>query len=95
MQSGDEGALGILFERYRTPAYWAGFSVLKVGPEAEDVVVDTFAKFWEKRASVEIHGEALLPWFAMTARYLALNLLRKRDHLREHEVRPKPAWPRP
>lgn len=80
VRQGDRRALGTLFRTHQRTVYWAAFSVLSSRPDSEEVLQDAFLTLWNKRASIDLLGESLVPWLVTTARYLALN--RRRSEVR-------------
>ena len=73
VRAGDREAFRLLFRQHQRTVYWAAFSVLHTRGDSEEVLQDAFLTLWNKRGTIDLVGESVLPWLITTARYLALN----------------------
>ncbi len=99
MSRGDEGALGVLFERHAQRIFRFLVRMLATRQDAEDVVTETFLEAWRVRRSMAVTDSAVPLLLAIARR-------RAQDHLRASSrrarllnrvavQRPEPAWPDP
>lgn len=84
LRSGDPLALDALFRTHGRAVYRAAGSFLVDAGHAEDVVQETFFLLWQRRSSVHIAGESVLPWLLVTARNLSSSTNR-RERRRSHQ----------
>ncbi|WP_158280619.1 RNA polymerase sigma factor [Pararcticibacter amylolyticus] len=70
LQSGDHTAFDQLYTKYWKPLYRLSFKVLKDELESEDVVQETFVRFWENRKT--LNGSNIKGWLATTSYRLTL-----------------------
>ena len=78
LRVGDRDAMRALIRRHEGAVYRVAYSVMANRADAEDVAQETWQLFWEKRASIRIVGESVLPWLITTARLVGLNRRRRR-----------------
>ncbi|WP_025027862.1 RNA polymerase sigma factor [Caldalkalibacillus mannanilyticus] len=55
--------------------------------DIEEISSDTFIKIWTKADRIELQGDSLKAYLAMTARNLTLNVLRQRGNRIEEELK--------
>lgn len=75
-RSGDQGAMGDVYHRYRDGIYRLAKGVLRDDEDAADVTQETFARFL--RDLRDIRGASAGPWLFRVARNLATDRLRAR-----------------
>lgn len=73
VRRGDREAFRLLFRQHQRSVYWAAYSVLGTRGDSEEILQDAFLTLWNKRVTIDLVGESVLPWLITTARYLALN----------------------
>ena len=83
MQAGDLDAFERFFARYGTPIFRTAYALTGDRQAAEEVLQDTFARAYERRATLR-HGVSPLPWLHR----VALNLCY--DRLKQSRVRWEP-----
>jgi RNA polymerase sigma-70 factor (ECF subfamily) len=74
--SGDEGALGLLFDRYGTLAYSLASAIVPDGADAEEVVADAFAQIWRSASSFDAARGSVAAWVSTIVRTRSLDLIR-------------------
>jgi RNA polymerase sigma-70 factor, ECF subfamily len=67
-----------LYARYAPRIYGLGLVLLKNRADAEDLVQDTFLKVWRTGSAFDPQRGSLDVWVLLTARSLAIDLLRRR-----------------
>jgi RNA polymerase sigma-70 factor (ECF subfamily) len=67
-----------LYARYAPRIYGLGLVLLKNRADAEDLVQDTFLKVWRTGSAFDPRRGSLDIWVLLTARSLAIDLLRRR-----------------
>jgi RNA polymerase sigma-70 factor (ECF subfamily) len=77
LQSGDLGALGILYERHKTKVYRTALAITRDPTTAEDVLQDCFLRMYEYSHSID-GSLPLQPWLYRVTANLAFNLSRRR-----------------
>jgi RNA polymerase sigma-70 factor (ECF subfamily) len=75
---GDRDAFGDLYARHVRPVYWQAYRLIGTAQDAEEITQDVFVTAWRRRADLHLVDTSVLPWLLATAKYLALNLRRKR-----------------
>jgi RNA polymerase sigma-70 factor (ECF subfamily) len=73
----EPAAADALYARYASRIYGLGLVLLKNKADAEDLVQDTFLKVWRTGAAFDPQRGALDTWILLTARNLAIDLLRR------------------
>ncbi len=75
---GHDLAYSELYDRHAPAVLRYAWRLTGKRPDVEELLQDTFLTLWDKRRSVRIYGDSLLPWLLTTCRHHALNL-RRRD----------------
>jgi RNA polymerase sigma-70 factor (ECF subfamily) len=78
MRSGDESAMGALYDRYSGLVYSVALRVLGDTGAAEDILQDIFIQVWRNPAQFDSRRGNIGPWLAVIARNRAIDVLRKR-----------------
>lgn len=78
VRSGDQRAMGDLYDRYSSLVYSVALRVLGEAGAAEDVLQEVFMQLWRRPASFDAARGSLAPWLAVIARNRAIDALRKR-----------------
>jgi RNA polymerase sigma-70 factor (ECF subfamily) len=78
MASGDESALGALYDLWSKRVHTLAFWILKDADDAEDVVEETFWQIWRTADRYQVRRSAGSTWIMMIARSRALDRLRAR-----------------
>ena len=76
--TGDERALGELYDRYGGMAFSLACSVVGEPADAEEVVADAFAQVWRTASGFDAGRGSVGAWLATIVRTRALDLLRSR-----------------
>jgi RNA polymerase sigma-70 factor, ECF subfamily len=76
--SGDERALGELYDRYGGMSYSLTCSIVGEHADAEEVVADAFAQVWRTAAGFDPARGSVTAWLATIVRTRALDLVRSR-----------------
>ena len=76
--SGDERALGELYDRYGGMAYSLACAIVGEHADAEEVVADAFAQIWRSAAGFDPARGSVAAWIATITRTRALDLVRSR-----------------
>lgn len=79
IRSGDESAMGDMYDRYSGIVYGVALRVLGNTTAAEDVLQEVFLQLWRKPQSFDANRGRLGPWLAVIARNRAIDHLRKRQ----------------
>lgn len=80
--SGNQQALGQLYQRTRTAIYSLALSYLKNGAEAEDITQDTFVQVWNNASNYRSKGKPMA-WLLTITRNLCLMRMRKQQHVQD------------
>ncbi len=78
VRSGDELAMGALYDRYSGIVYSVGLRVLGDTGAAEDILQDVFMQLWRNPDIFDPKRGSLGPWLAVITRNRAIDLVRKR-----------------
>lgn len=78
MRSGDQQAMGALFDRYSSLVYSVALRVLGDTGAAEDILQEVFMQLWRKPAVFDSARGSLAAWLAVIARNRAIDAIRKR-----------------
>jgi RNA polymerase sigma-70 factor (ECF subfamily) len=78
VRSGDQAAMGSLYDRYSSVVYAVALRVLGDTGAAEDVLQEVFLQLWRNPAAFDAGRGNLGPWLAVIARNRAIDALRKR-----------------
>ena len=76
--SGDERALGDLYDRYGGMAFSLACAIVGERADAEEVVADAFSQIWRSAAGFDPGRGSVTAWVATIARTRALDLVRSR-----------------
>ncbi len=68
-----------LYDRFASRIYGLGMFLLRNKTDAEDLVQDTFLKIWRTGSAFDPIRGRLDPWVLLSARSLAIDLLRRRS----------------
>ncbi|MCR5685313.1 MAG: RNA polymerase sigma factor [Lachnospiraceae bacterium] len=82
-RSGDVAAFDELIRRYDDSLQWYMYGILGDYQDAEDMMVEAFAKILQKRPRIEGGSGSFKAYLFKTGRNLALNL---RKHAKRHEA---------
>src|SRR5512141_1287396 len=74
----DERAAAVLYDRFASRVYGLGIVMLGNPHAAQDLVQDTFVKLWRTAARFDPERGRLETWVLLTARSLAVAVLRRR-----------------
>lgn len=78
IRSGDEQAMGELYERYSGIVYSVALRVLGDTAAAEDILQEVFMKLWRTPNVFDENRGSLAGWLAVIARNRAIDSLRQR-----------------
>jgi RNA polymerase sigma-70 factor (ECF subfamily) len=78
LQSGDQEAMVVLFDRYAPMVYSVALRVLKDAGEAEDVMQEIFVQLWRQPGTFVSGRGTLGAWLAVVARNRSIDVLRRR-----------------
>ncbi|MDQ2931964.1 MAG: sigma-70 family RNA polymerase sigma factor [Gemmatimonadota bacterium] len=73
MATGDEQALGSLYDRYATTVHTIAYYLLAQSDEAEDTVEETFWQAWREASRYDASRGAVSTWLSTIARSRALD----------------------
>ena len=79
MVQGDQAALSLLYDRYARVMYSLSFKMLGSVEEAEEVVLDVFAKAWRTAARYDANRSRVDSWLFLMTRSRSLDRLRQRQ----------------
>lgn len=77
LQKGDYAAFDEFYARYWKLLYRVAFRILKDEHASEDIVQDTFVRFWENRNTIE--NTNIRGWLSTTSYRLILKSLKKQE----------------
>jgi RNA polymerase sigma-70 factor (ECF subfamily) len=83
---GDHRALALAYERHSRGVYSLALRLLGDGPAAEEVVQETFLKFWRHPTAFEPTRGRLFAWLLGVAHHHAVDVLRRRQLEQRHRV---------
>ncbi len=78
VRSGDQQAMGALFDRYSSLVYSVALRVLGDTGAAEDILQEVFMQLWRKPGVFDSARGSLAAWLAVIARNRAIDAIRKR-----------------
>jgi RNA polymerase sigma-70 factor (ECF subfamily) len=78
IQSGDQGAMAALYDRYSSVVYAVALRVLQDTGAAEDVLQDIFMQLWRSPGGFDANRGSMAAWLAVIARNRAIDALRRR-----------------
>jgi len=77
--SGDERAVGALYDRYGSVVYAVAYRIVGQRADAEEVVIETFAQAWREAPRFDVARGSVAGWLTMIGRSRALDLVRARS----------------
>jgi RNA polymerase sigma-70 factor, ECF subfamily len=86
IQSGDQEAMSILFDRYGGMIYSVAFRVLKDAVEAEDVMQEIFIQVWKNPGTFVSGRGSLAGWLVVVARNRSIDMIRRRRPTEQVEL---------
>jgi RNA polymerase sigma-70 factor, ECF subfamily len=95
MATGDEQALGALYDRWATTVYTLAYYLLGQADEAEDAVEETFWQAWREAGRYDASRGAVSTWLSTIGRSRALDRQRARRRRNEEPLEPDDASPAP
>src|ERR1700683_3456442 len=78
IQSGNQGAMAALYDRYSSIVYSVALRVLQDTGAAEDVLQDIFMQLWRNAGAFDASRGNMGAWLAVIARHRAIDALRRR-----------------
>jgi RNA polymerase sigma-70 factor (ECF subfamily) len=78
IRSGDQSAMGALYDRYSSIVYAVALRVLQDTGTAEDVLQEIFMQLWRNPGSFDSSRGNMAAWLAVIARNRAIDALRRR-----------------
>ncbi len=93
MASGEEEALGSLYDATRGQVYGLALRILRDPHAAEEAVIDVYAQAWRQASRFEPRKGAVAAWLLTLARTRAIDLLRSRARHRDRERKLEEAPP--
>ncbi len=78
IRSGDQSAMGALYDRYSSIVYAVALRVLQETGAAEDVLQDVFMQLWRNPGAFDASRGNMAAWLAVIARHRAIDSLRRR-----------------
>jgi len=87
LQSGDQSALGILYDNYSSALFGVILRIVESQENAEDVLQEAFVKIWRNIASYDRSKGKLYTWLINIARNTAIDSLRAKDHKIKSQIR--------
>ena len=78
IRSGDQGAMGTLYDRYSSIVYAVALRVLQETGAAEDVLQEIFMQLWRNPGAFDASRGNMAAWLAVVARHRAIDALRRR-----------------
>jgi RNA polymerase sigma-70 factor (ECF subfamily) len=76
--SGQDAALGVLYDRYHRQCYAFALRMLGAEPDAEEAVQETFVRVWRRAGQYDRERAGLLSWTLSITRNLCIDELRRR-----------------
>jgi RNA polymerase sigma-70 factor (ECF subfamily) len=76
LATGEERALGELYDRHSAVAYGLARAIVRDAADAEEVVADCFAQMWRTAATFDRSRGSVAAWVTTIVRTRALDLLR-------------------
>jgi RNA polymerase sigma-70 factor (ECF subfamily) len=76
LASGDERALGILYDRYGALAFSLASAIVHDTADAEEVVAEVFSQVWRTASSFDAGRGSVVAWVSTIARTRSLDLIR-------------------
>jgi len=92
MGTGDEQALGELYDRHARLLYSLALRILRERADAEDVLQEAFAQAWRQASRFEASRGSVVGWLVTVTRSRALDRLRQRRAQADTAVDSELAW---
>ncbi|HEV2176477.1 MAG TPA: sigma-70 family RNA polymerase sigma factor [Terriglobia bacterium] len=86
IMSGDEAALGLLYDRYAPVVYSVSNRILRDTGAAEEVLQDIFYQLWRTAGNFDAGRGSLAGWLLVTARNRSIDRLRRRPAIPDEDV---------
>ncbi|MCA6079216.1 RNA polymerase sigma-70 factor [Fulvivirga sedimenti] len=83
IKNGDRAAFEGLFHEYYTGLCHYAFKYIRDAEDAEEIVQDTFVRFWERRAQISV-DHSLKSYLFTSVRNASLNFLKHASVIRDH-----------
>lgn len=87
-QQGEERGFNYFYNLYYKPLVHFAFTLVKNTGEAEDIVEDSFVKFWQKRTGIE-KLQGVKSWLYTTVRNASFNVLEKQNNRKAYAAQLK------
>lgn len=78
IRSGDQSAMGTLYDRYSSIVHAVALRVLQETGAAEDVLQDVFMQLWRNPGAFDASRGNMAAWLAVITRHRAIDTLRRR-----------------
>jgi RNA polymerase sigma-70 factor (ECF subfamily) len=78
IRSGDQAAMGALYDRFSSIVYAVALRVLQDTGAAEDVLQEIFMQLWRNPGAFDASRGNMAAWLAVIARHRAIDALRRR-----------------
>jgi RNA polymerase sigma-70 factor (ECF subfamily) len=78
IQQGDQGAVGVLYERYGGVAYGLAYRITQESAAAEDVVQDAFVSLWKQAPRFDPERGQVRSWLLTIVHHRAIDVVRRR-----------------
>lgn len=75
---GDEGAIGVLYDRYSGALYGIAYRIVGERADAEEVVLECFSQAWRDAGRFQFGKGSVVAWLTMICRSRSIDLLRAR-----------------
>jgi RNA polymerase sigma-70 factor (ECF subfamily) len=86
LKSGNEAALGELYDRYSGVVYGMLLKIVKRQELAEDLLQEVFVKVWKNISSYDAEQGSLYTWMIRIARNLAIDKTRSKEFKKENRT---------
>lgn len=86
LRSGDDAALGELYDRYSGPAFALALRMLGERGVAEDVVQEAFLSVWRRASTFDTERGSVRAWLLSIVRNAAIDRTRGRNRQRQGDV---------